>query len=142
YSVPISVTNTTQVRARLFEPGMFPGATKTGSYVALSTNVTNFSSDLPVMILHTLGGGTVGDMKETVCHLEIHDTFRGRSSLTRPNDLVTRATAKQRGSSTGGNTKKAMAIEFWDEANDARNLSPLGMPAESDWILYAVDDQE
>ena len=142
YASPLTITNTGQIRARLFEAGKYPGPTKTGSYLLLNANVANFSSDLPLIVVHTMGGGVIGGDKETVCHLEVHDTLRGRSSLTGPTEFVTRATAKQRGSSTGANAKKAMTIEFWDEENAPRDLSPLGLPADSDWILYAVNDQE
>lgn len=142
YAGPLNITNTAQIRARMFEQGKYPGPTKTGSYLLLNANVTGFTSDLPLIVMHTMGGGGINGDKETVCHLEVHDTLRGRSSLTGPTEFVTRATAKQRGSSTAGNAKKAMAIEFWDEDNGPRDLSPRGMPAESDWILYAVNDQE
>src|SRR6185503_4014137 len=142
YTAPLRVTNTLQVRARLFEPGNLPGPVRSESYVFLHNAVLNFSSDLPLIVLHTMGGGIITDGAEKPGYLEIHDTFRGRSSLLGAADVKTRASAKVRGSSTGGQAKKALTVEFWDEANGPRDLSPLGLPPESDWILYAPNNAE
>jgi hypothetical protein len=45
---------------------------------------------------------------------------------------------KTRGSSTGGRDKVSYSIEFWDEKNEDDNVSPLGLPRESDWVLYGA----
>ncbi len=142
YSGPLMITNTIQVRARVFEPNNYPGSIQSGTYVFVHSSAAGFNSDLPVMVLHTLGGGTITDAGQRPGYLEIHDTFRGRSSLLGDADLKTRFGAKVRGSSTGSQAKKALTIEFWDEANNTRDLSPLGMPAESDWILYPPNNAE
>lgn len=142
YTSPILVTNTVQIRARSFEPGNYPGPVHTENFVQLQSSLLGFSSDLPVIILHTMGGGTITDAGEKPGYLEIHDTFRGRSSLSSEPQIRTRAGAKVRGSSTGAQAKKALTVEFWDEANGPRDLSPLGMPADSDWILYPPNNAE
>ena len=61
YTAPIQITNTAQVRARAFprQAGFWPGAPHTESYVNISSAAATFTSDLPVMLLHNLAGGTI-----------------------------------------------------------------------------------
>ncbi len=47
-----------------------------------------------------------------------------------------------RGSSTQGLPKQSFAVEFWNEFDDDSEFSPLGLPAESDWVLYAPNNFE
>src|SRR5205814_104078 len=42
-----------------------------------------------------------------------------------------------RGSTSENYDKKQYSLELWDENNDDKKVSLLGLPAESDWILYA-----
>ena len=59
----------------------------------------------------------------------------GWTTLTNGHSLDTRAGLKTRGSSTSG---QSYAFESWfDFNNEDRDISPLGMPSESDWILYS-----
>ena len=52
-------------------------------------------------------------------------------------DFAGRSGIKTRGSSTGGQGKPSYALEVWDENNRDRDVSILGLPADSDWVLYA-----
>ena len=62
-----------------------------------------------------------------------------RSSLTNRPELMTRGAVNDRGSSTGGQSKPNVAVEFWDEFNQDFNHPLLGLPPESDWVLYGID---
>ena len=137
YSSPLTLTNTTQIRARTFEPGQYPGAVRSETYLRLNPNVLNFSSDLPILVIHSLGGGAFGEDPAKPCFYEIHEPYHGRSSLVRPPDVVARGSAKWRGSSTGGQPKHNYAVELWDEENNDRKIPLLGLPSGSDWVLYA-----
>src|SRR5262249_47458994 len=35
--------------------------------------------------------------------------------------------------------KQSFAVELWNEFNDDENAEVLGLPAESDWVLYALN---
>src|SRR5262249_49646894 len=59
-----------------------------------------------------------------------------------PPTLVTRSGIKTRGSSTEGYPKPSFAVEFWDEFNNDVDHEVLGLPAESDWVLYAPNNFE
>lgn len=61
----------------------------------------------------------------------------GVTRLTSAPTLATRAGISIRGSSTEGIEKASYRLEFRDEWDNDRPLSPLGMPADGDWVMYA-----
>jgi hypothetical protein len=56
--------------------------------------------------------------------------------------LSARAGIHVRGSSTLYLPKQSWAVEFWNEFADDQDYSPLSLPPESDWVLYAIDNFE
>ena len=48
-----------------------------------------------------------------------------------------RAGFRIRGSTSESYPKKQYSVELWDETNDDKKESLLGLPSQSDWILYA-----
>ncbi|MCI0748489.1 MAG: lamin tail domain-containing protein, partial [Verrucomicrobia subdivision 3 bacterium] len=140
YTGPIPVNGTLQVRARAFETGKLPGTPVTASYIQLNPNATNFTSDLPLVLVHNFGASPdfPGD-RDLTCIVALFevDEQSGRSSLTNRPTLITRAGVNRRGSSTEGYAKASLAIEFWDEFNQDIDHEFLGLPEESDWVLYA-----
>ena len=142
YTGPIRITNTVQVRARAFVPGLLPGDPKSESYILLNPNVTGFKSDLPVIILHNYGSGAVPSTGEQFVMMQIFEPRNGVTSLTNAPDLTERARFRLRGSSTQGYQKGSFALETWDEFGDDRKVEMLGMPEESDWVFYAPNNFE
>ena len=144
YTAPIQITSTTQVRARAFprQAGFWPGQPHTESYISLSPAAATFTSDLPVMLFHNLAGGplsaSASSQNQSVIVM-LFEPVNGRTSLTNPPTLVTRAGFNIRGSSTAGLPQYNLALEIWDEYNQDNKVEFLGMPAESDWVLYAQD---
>jgi hypothetical protein len=142
YSGPIAITGTMQVRARAFENGKFPGTPVTKSYIQLNPNVISFSSDIPLVIVHSLGSGGFsaggGGVADTTCIVAVFDVDpeTGRSSLTNRPQVITRCGINLRGSSTQPFPKSSFAVEFWDEFNEDKDAPVLDMPEESDWVLY------
>jgi hypothetical protein len=142
YSRAINITNTVQVRARSFESGLLPGPLHSESYILLSANVVNFTSDLPVVIIHNFGAGGVPAVGSKFASLSFYEPQNGQTSLTNAAVLSTRASLRVRGSSTAGLAKQSWAVEFWDDFNQDKKASPLGLPEESDWVLYAPNGFE
>ncbi|MGA4579421.1 lamin tail domain-containing protein [Limisphaera sp. VF-2] len=141
YTGPISITNTVIVRARAFpkQPGFFPGPPASFLYVRLGAAAAAFTSPLPILLIHNLGGGAFPSTQPRLDRESILMVFHpigGIASLTNPPALVTRAGVNVRGSSTAGLPQKSYAVETWDEFNDDRDVELLEMPAESDWVLY------
>src|SRR5262249_896212 len=136
YAAPLIISNTVQVRARAFLPNTnyFPGPPNTASYIALSNTVVNFSSDLPIVVLHTVGTANIPtgfpSPDESVI-FAVFDADSGPSSLTNAPQLIKRAGLNVRGSSTQDYPKQAFALELWDEFNQDDKVGVLGMPAES-----------
>jgi hypothetical protein len=136
YTAPIPIAGTKEVLARAFEPGKAPSAVVSRTYVALASNAGSFSSNLPIVIVDTNRRGIGGGLSR-VSTVVIDTGEQGRAKITDPADFAGRSGIKRRGSSTGGQAKPSYALEVWDENDRDRDVSILGLPADSDWILYA-----
>ncbi len=147
YTGPIQITNTAQVRARAFprQGGFFPGPVHTESYVKLTSAAAAFTSDLPILLFHNLAGGPVprtsGSLRQSVI-LMVFEPVDGLASLTNPPALVTRAGVHPRGRITSGMPQYPLSLELWDDYNEDNHLEFLGLPAESDWVLYPPDGMD
>ncbi len=137
YTDRITIRDTVEVAARVYEPDKVPGPITTQTYLALSSNVQSFSSDLPIVIVDTRGQRIVyGTYKRaSAVFIEIGDD--GRARMTDPVDFAGRSGIKTRGRSTAGAPKHSYGFETWGPDDLDRDVSLLGMPAESDWVLYA-----
>ncbi len=143
YSGPILITNTVQIRARATAPGLLPGAPSSETYLMLSEDLNQLAtmtSSIPILVLTTLKSTSIGASANTPIHLSVFEPRDGRTTLTTRPTLTTRGGIKTRGSSTGGQAQSNFAIEWWDEFNQDRDLEILGMPKDSEWVLYAPSD--
>jgi len=137
YSDRIRVSSVSVINARSFQSNKLPGRTISENYIILASSVRNFSSDLPIVIIDTFSAG-VGQNSFTPAFFEFIDVGDdGRSRMTGAPDFVGRGGIKSRGSSSTGFPKKQYAVEIWDEFNLDRDVSILGLPSQSDWILHA-----
>src|SRR5690606_15180850 len=102
-----------------------------------------FNSDLPIIVLENLGGG-VPDREWQDAYFSLYevDSAMGRSDLSAAADMTTRIGQHRRGNSSYNDPKFNLRIELRNEAGEDRDLSLLGMPAESDWILHAPYDND
>src|SRR5437773_12087626 len=99
YSDPIAVTNSMQIRARSIEIGAEPSVTASESYVKIDSSLTDFSSDLPVVVVDNFKrGGPPAGVSQPV-FFGIFDRTNGTSALTNPPHIATRAGIHLRGSS-------------------------------------------
>jgi len=136
YVEPLPIVGTKEVLARAYEPGKAPSAVVSRTYVALAPDVLSFSSNLPIVIVDTSRQG-LGTNFSRVGSVVIDTGEQGRAKMTDLPDFAGRAGIKKRGRSTGSQAKPQYGFEVWDENNRDRDVSILGMPADSDWILYA-----
>jgi len=142
YTAPLLISNTVQVRARAFAPGLLPGDVHSEQFIELHPNVLSFTSDLPLMILHNHGGGAVPVSADQFGMAQTFEPVNGRSSLTNaPTDRAPGIFHK-RGSSTITNAKASFFFEARNELGDDKDESLLGLPAESDWVLYAPNEYD
>jgi len=153
YDGQIIITNSTEIRARAYRPGYSQSEVKTKQYVKISPDLINFTSPLPILTIHNFGKGEIpgvsgrgpnGDGSDVVqvehqsAGLLILD--RNASNTTEFAELPStafRTGIRLRGSSAFNNTKKSYSLELWNDGeNTDKKGSLLGMPPESDWVLY------
>ena len=145
YTVPIRITSTTQVRARAWVTGLLPGEPASETYLGLTNRIgdlASFTSSLPIVVMTTLKTATIRDSVNTPVHFSLFEPRNGLTSLQDAPTLQTRGGAKTRGSSTGGQPQSNFAIEWWDEFDQDRDLGVLGMPEDSEWVLYAPNEYD
>lgn len=136
---PISITSSQIIRARAYETDLAPGPVGEEGYIELASSAASFSSDIPVVVMERFSGGpTASNGKAYVFFAFFEpDPDTGITTLNKPYSLGTRGGYKTRGSSSAGFEKKAYSIEAWNEDNRNKDISPFGLPEESDWILNA-----
>ena len=142
YAGPITISTSIRVRARAFATGLLPGSPHSETFLRLATNATSFNSDLPVMVLHNFGAGRPPDTGSQLAQLEVFEPANGLTSLTNAPTFTSRVSLGARGSSTLGNAKVNMSMELHDEFDASADSKLLGLPAESDWVLYGPDSFE
>lgn len=136
YTGPITVSATTRVRARAFAPGTVPGPLGGAGYTLVSTALRTFSSNLPLLVVDTFGRAIL-EGSRVACHLTVVSTNGGRATLGSRGDFQSVAGIEIRGSSSTGFPKKSYGLELAAESGADQDAPLLGLPAESDWVLYA-----
>ncbi|WP_442484295.1 CotH kinase family protein [Aeoliella sp. SH292] len=138
YTAPISVSASVQVRARTYAVDGSVGDTKTESFSLLGTVHDGFTSDLPIIVLENFGQG-LPDREFQSGSLALYEPSAetGRTSLDSTPTLTSLTGQHRRGASTYNHPKPNLALEFRDEHGFDKSVSILGMPEESDWVLYA-----
>ncbi len=133
----ILLTNSTRVRARVYQDGLLPGPPQSETYILLATNVLGFKSTLPVLVMDTFGSDRATSSRSSLVQLSWYEPVDGKTSLTNRPALTTRGGFHVRGSTSAGMPQSGFALQFLDEFNHEQHLSALGLPANSDWVLYA-----
>jgi CotH kinase protein/Chitobiase/beta-hexosaminidase C-terminal domain/Lamin Tail Domain/Fn3 associated len=143
YTAPLLITNTLQIRARAFAPGLFPGPLHSETFIPIANPVAAFSTDLPVLIIHDFNHGRPPANENTFAAVQLYEPgTNGLTSLTNAPTLTSRAWIAARGSSTEGYPKVSLKLKLQDELGYPLDEPILGMPAESDWVLYAPNNFE
>jgi len=137
YTNAVLIGGTVEVQARVYEIGQTPGPVVSHTYVALATDLKDFSSNLPIVVVDTKGQSIVYGTYRRASAIFIESDVNGRADITDKADSAGRIGIKIRGRSTAGSPKPSYGFELWDEDDLDRDESILGMPAESDWILYS-----
>lgn len=138
YAGPIIINASTRIRAQAFGPIGQISAVSSKAYTLASSTANSVTSDLPIIVLENFGQGTPGsDFEDAWFSLYDVASGNGRSSLASSASFTTFIGQHVRGSSTAGDPKINLRLELRDDGGADEAASLLGMPAESDWILYA-----
>ena len=148
YPGPLTLTSTTHLRARVFDPDTNGGGTATGATfqkLATSSNLNginspdSFTSDLPIMIVENFASGAIPGPGSTLQTARVSvfevDPETGRSSLANNPDASFRIGIRRRGQSSAGFAKPQYRVELRDENEDDLDYPLLGLPSESDWVF-------
>jgi hypothetical protein len=136
YDAPISISETVQVRAIAVLPGMGQSMIRSKSYIEVSRQTRDFSSNLPIVVLENYRSGRPPQNAKQASFMMLFEPGESRSGFGKAPTLATRSGIKVRGSSTAGRPKPSLSLEAWNEYDQNKNIAPLGMPSESDWVLW------
>gem|GEM_PF-398007 len=149
YQGPIEITRTTTVRARAYAPGHLAGRVTSRTFVMMDASLSNFvgsgrvfESNIPLVFVDSFGvdvdGSSGGSRPFRPSQIMVipTDSTSGRARFGQAFDYAGPAGVHVRGESSAGFEQKSYALEIWDETNRDRDVSLLGMPADSDWVLY------
>jgi hypothetical protein len=152
YATPFNVTSSQTLRAKVFRPDALPGSVSSRTFLLLDSSLTNFngagqppfSSNLPVVVLDSFGTsvdsftdpGSARPFRLSYAVVIGKDPGTGRASITATPDFQGRSGVHVRGESSSGFPQKSYAWETWDNEGNDKDVSILGLPSDSDWVLH------
>ncbi|MFT4550689.1 MAG: hypothetical protein ACI8XO_005046, partial [Verrucomicrobiales bacterium] len=145
YASSFNITNTTTVRARTFEAGRLPGEIKSRTLIEMAADMQNFTSNLPIVVADSAGvnidqassSGAPRPFRNVYTVVIDRDPADGLAHIDGVTDFTGRGGMHVRGQSSSGFPKKQYAWETWNNEDMDKDVSILGMPSESDWIVHA-----
>jgi hypothetical protein len=143
YGAAIPISATTRVRARSFKAGLVDGPVRSETFFQLAADAAAFTSEIPLVVIDNFGAGEIPHPTNTTrqsSQVMIFEPVNGVCNLTNSPSVTSRAGIRRRGESSLTSTanKPSLSLETWgDVAEESRSIKPLGMPADSDWILYS-----
>ena len=141
---PIEISSTTHVQVIAITADGLSNRVAKSWYVVVEDETQSFSSNLPIVVLDNFGAARPmeDDFQLNAFALFEPDQATGRVALGSPAVVVSNAGLRVRGTSTANREKASYSLEFWDGLEKDVDLSVLGMPAESDWVLLGPYDHD
>lgn len=136
YREPLLITHTTQLRVRALRPNYVPSPLVNHTYIYLTEDARDFTSNLPLIVLENYQQGVPGRQWQTGYAAVYEPDASGRSSLTNPPQLTSRIGMQRRGAITFDHPKSNYRIEFRDGRDNDQAQPLLGMPTEADWVFF------
>ena len=143
YSAPILIDRSLRVRVLALA-----GANRqivTQVYLQVADDLVDFTSNLPLVFMHSFAAvePAIDNYEYTPGAMLVVPPVAG---ITRPLgaiDTAVRAGFKVRGFSSRNAPQHSFTVELWSTAdrNDL-HLPVLGLPAESDWVLYGPGEKD
>lgn len=142
YTNILIISTNAALRARADSSGVL-GDVSAADYFLLDSSITNFSSNLPLVLINTLGRPIPDGTKIGAYSVFIGTNgATGRAALTGASDYVGRIGIGLHGSSSLQFPKQPFGIELDDEKGEAVNYPLLGFPSGNDWLLYPSYDDK
>ena len=137
YAGPVVVSNSCLLLARGFSSNGIAGEMVAEAFSLLDTNLPDFRSNLPLVLIDSFGRLITSGTNIGAAVRVIDAGTNGVTSLLGPAAFSGRAGVKLRGYSSLRYPKKSFAVETRDAAGEEAKTPLLGLPKESDWVLYA-----
>ncbi|HSU55339.1 MAG TPA: CotH kinase family protein [Candidatus Dormibacteraeota bacterium] len=135
YSSPLHISESTLVKAKVFVSDSSTGPTATEAYSLMEPGLAAFSSNLPLILLDTFGERVPFGRKIPV-QARFVDTRTGRSTLLGSPDFEGLGELNVRGHTSLRYPKHSYHFQTKNDG-EGRKVALLGLPKESDWVLYA-----
>ena len=137
YTSALHIARSTRIRARVFTNGNAASGIFGAAYTIMGKETAEFSSNLPLLIINTYGQSIIKDTRVNGS-LSVIPAKKGRATLGDSIQFQGRIGIELRGSSSLQFPKKSYRLEIDDETSGRnRHVPLLGLPADSDWVLYA-----
>ena len=137
YSAPLTIDHTLLVRARAFTNGAPAALASAEAYTLLDDDLAGFSSNLPLVILNSFGTNIGHDQKVEGSIQFVEGAGGARATLKGSTSFSGRALLNVRGRASLRYPKNSFTVKLIDGEGDASAAAVLGLPADSDWVLYA-----
>ena len=136
YTAPGTISSTTLVKARVFDVDALPGRVVGHKYYSGLPSGVLSSSTLPIIVLDSLGQAIPDEPKITGLMGIIWNQTGGTNFVTDQfNDYDGKIGIEIRGQSSLNWPKHQYGIEARNDDDEQIEISMLGLPAESDWVL-------
>jgi hypothetical protein len=137
YTEPFPITRTTMVKARSIEPDLAPSVTSVQTYTKLDPALAEFTSNLPLVIVNAFGK-QITKNQHAFASIRFIESGEERNSLTSDANFDGHARIKYRGFSSLRQPKRSYSVKLLAPGSSKALEAPiLGLPGESEWILYA-----
>ncbi|MFT7302416.1 MAG: hypothetical protein ACI8UZ_001253 [Akkermansiaceae bacterium] len=145
WSGSLRLLSTTRIKAVALDPaGLYRSSeVVTRQFVKVSPDLGGFTSNLPIVVVDSFGRDVDG-VGNTSLFFDAFSTFigvddaTGRASVLGTPDFVGNSGIRVRGSSSAWLfPKKQYRFETRDPSGGDQDVSLFGMPADSDFVLYA-----
>jgi hypothetical protein len=136
YNEPIRIPGCIVIKAKVFGAPSPATGTVAQSYTVLSSDLRDFTSNLPLIIVNTLGQ-RVDNLSRVNAAVRFNESRQGRTSLLSEASFDGLVSMKVRGHSSLRYPKRSFSLKTIDASGGKVEASILGLPSDNDWILYA-----
>ena len=153
YGSPLSVTGTIRLRAVAIAEGRASPVTGV-SYIRLSPDLKGYTSSLPILVIENFGAGVIpqkgwsstgSGVRQVPRQSAVWATFEsetGAHTINATPQMMSDIGIRGRGAFSTTWRQKPYSVEAMTALGEEAEVSPLGMPAHADWVLYFPDPDD
>ncbi len=142
YTGPITINSTVELKAKFFFDSGTVSLTKSARYVKFSSDISSANSNIPIVLIDSYNDEITDSLLQKSLISIIEPPGGGRAYASSSPNHLGKAGLKIAGTSSAAFDKKSYRLETWDAFENDLDVSLTGMPAESDWVLYAPGEYD